>query len=447
MEYHNKVRLHVAHFLNQVILAVRHLHMYTIVTFRFERIRKTSKDDSHFRFFCRFYRLCHQSFIDLVFLQSIAFRVGDIRHAFRRFQRSGYPEGINVRTSAALISRVLGKRTDKRHTASLLQRQDPFIFQQDHGLCFYFFCQRMVFFHIKHFILLMIHIIKDHIQNPFHRAVQNLLFQGSVFDSLHDLTVCLPAGCRHFQFQPCLQPGNTFIDCAPVRHYIPFITPFFSEYFIQQPRILRCEDSVDLIIRAHNRFGLCLFDRCLKSRQINLPKRSFIHFGGGGHSVVFLVVRRKMLDRRSHTFLLDTLNMSLRHLTSQIRVFRKILKVSAAQRGTFDIYCRSKQNRNIFRLAFFSKGRSHLLQQIAVKGACRRTSRGETYRLDTLIDSQMIGVFRLLSQSVRSVGNHHFRNSQTFHRFQMPEILAGTHACLFFQCHLTHDLFYISFHE
>ena len=83
--------------------------------------------------------------------------------------------------------------------------------------------------------------------------------------------------------------------------------------------------------------------------------------------MVFLIVCRKMLDRRSYAFLLDTLNMSLRHLTGKIRVLRKIFKVSAAQRGTFDIHRRSKQNRNIFRLAFFSKGRSHLLQQIAVK--------------------------------------------------------------------------------
>ena len=150
---------------------------------------------------------------------------------------------------------------------------------------------------------------------------------------------------------------------------------------------------------------------------------------------MLLIVRQEMLDAGSHVFALHTRNQRARYFGGNIGVFGIIFKIPAAQRRTLDVHRRPQNHAHAFRLAFLSQRLSHLRNQLPVEAGRRAAARREADRLDAVVHAQIIRFLILLSQAVRSVGNHHRRNSQTFHRLRVPEVRARTHRRLFFQRH------------
>ena len=260
------------------------------------------------------------------------------------------------------------------------------------------------------------------IQDSFHRSVQNRFLQAAFFYGIHDLLVIDAAGCGHLQIQSCFQIGYSVVHRTPVAYHEAIKAPFPAEDICQGFFMLSSIGAVDLIIRTHNSPGLLAAHRALKSRQVNFTQRSFIHFGGGRHPARLLVICQKMLDACSHVFALYALDQRACHLRSNHGVFRIILEIPSAERGTFDIYGRPKNNANALRLAFLTQHLAHAGYQFPVEAGRRTAARRKANRLNAVVNPQMIRFLILFPESVRAVGNHHGRNSQPFHTLRMPEV-------------------------
>ena len=361
VKHHHGIGLYVQHFLYQSILAVGKPHMASVVSLGFERIRQSREYDGVIASSGCFHCLLHQGILSLIFFYVISLGVYHIGKFSGFFQGAGHLIGMDMRTSAALIPRLFCKQPDKGGFFLRAKRQNPFIFQKHRRFFFYFLRQAVVLFPVPYSIFSVINKIKDHLQDPLHCTIQHVLGERTIFHRFHDFFIIRPAGRRHFQFQTCFQTFHTVVYRAPVGHHISFKAPLLAKHFGQKPRVLGSKGSVDLIIGTHHGFRLRLFHRRLKSRQIDLPKRLLADFGRTGHPPVFLVVGRKMFQRRAYALGLYALNMGGSHLSRQIGILGKIFKIPSAERGTLDINRRSQDHREIFRLTLISNGCPHLL--------------------------------------------------------------------------------------
>ena len=273
------------------------------------------------------------------------------------------------------------------------------------------------------------------IQDAFHSLVQHFFFQASVPHRFHDQLIIHPAGGGHLQIQPRFQVRYPVVDRAPVAHHKAVESPFPAQHVREHFLILCRVNAVDPVVGAHHRPGLLLSHRALKGRQIDLSERALVDFGGGRHPAVLLVVRQEMLDAGAHVFALYAADQRAGHLGGHIGVFRIIFKIPAAQRGTLDVYRGPQDHAHAFRLAFLSQRLSHFPDQFPVKAGRRAAACRKADRLDAVVYAQIVRLLILLSQPVRSVGNHHCRDPQPFDCLRMPEIRPGTHGSLFLQRH------------
>ncbi len=130
--------------------------------------------------------------------------------------------------------------------------------------------------------------------------------------------------------------------------------------------MFRSVDAVHPVVRAHDRPRLSFFDRAFEARQIDLPQRTLVHHGIYRHAAMLLVVDGKMLQRRADSPALHALDMAGRDLRRQIRIFREVFEVPAAQRRALDVRSRSEQHGHVLRLAFFAERFAHAANQVAV---------------------------------------------------------------------------------
>ena len=91
-------------------------------------------------------------------------------------------------------------------------------------------------------------------------------------------------------------------------------------------------------------------------------------------------------------------------------------------------------------LASFAQGFAHFFQKFGIKGGRCRTRSREADRLDTVVNTEMIPFFILLTQAVGTVADHRPGNAEAFHGLGMPEVLAGQKSGLFFQRHLSNQI-------
>ena len=438
MQHYNGVRICFRHRLDQAILAFRHPHVRPVVAFALIGVRQTGKHHSHLRLLCRghgfgnLFRRC------VVLLHGVALHIGYVQAVFLRgFHGAGRFKAVDVAAPAALEARFFRKLADEGNRVVLLQGQDvPVVLQQHHAFGGHVCGHPVLGFLVPgSFRLRVLHIAVDDVQDPLAAEVHLLLIQFSGFDRFHDLPVVDPAGCGHLQVQPRRHAGNAVAHGAPVRHDITLEAPFLPEYIRQQPGILGGVHAVDPVVGAHDRPGLGFLHGHLKGREVDLTDRPLVRVGGTAHPPVLLVIEGEMLDTGAHVFALDTLDQRGRHHARQVRILGEILEVPSAQRAALDVHGRAQQHAQLFMLAGFAQGFTHLFDQFGIKGSRRRAGRGEAYRLDAFVDSQVVRLVVLLPQAVRAVADHAPRNAEAFHGLGMPEVLAGQEPGLFLQRH------------
>ena len=202
MEDNHYIFLDLCDLRDQSILAVRHPHVGSVVSFRLKSIGKSCKDHCHVSFLCSLYCLVQHSLVYNIFFHIISLSVSHLCHLFHSFQSAGDLKGIDVRASASLEPGCFCKFSDKGDLLSLSrQRKNSFVFQKHHRLPCNFGSQFVIFLQVKFSFLTVICKFKDNIQDSFHCPVQHSLFKFPALYCFYDFVVCVSAASRHFQFQ------------------------------------------------------------------------------------------------------------------------------------------------------------------------------------------------------------------------------------------------------
>ena len=191
-------------------------------------------------------------------------------------------------------------------------------------------------------------------QNPSDAEVQTGLMQLAAAHSPDNpLRVSLPAG-RHLQVATAANAEHTVIGCAPIGHYKALEAPFLAQNAVQKPLVLRGIYAVNPVVRAHERPRLRLLDNHFKSCQIDFTQCAFVYHRRNRHATILLIVRREMLDAGADAFALHAAHIACGELAREIRILRKIFKISPAQRRAFYIHTGAKQDGNVLRLALLA---------------------------------------------------------------------------------------------
>ena len=152
-------------------------------------------------------------------------------------------------------------------------------------------------------------------------------------------------------------------------------------------RVLIRKFAVHLIISRHYAFRSTFLHRYFKAAKINFPKRAFVYDRIARHAAILAVIRRKMLHARRNPFTLDSAHVSRRHLSRQVRIFRKILEIPSAERISLDIQPRSQQHVYVQRSRFLAQRFADSFAQLLVPRTCHDRSRGKTRRGNGRIQS------------------------------------------------------------
>ncbi len=100
---------------------------------------------------------------------------------------------------------------------------------------------------------------------------------------------------------------------------------------------------------------------------------------------LFPIVYCEMLRTCRYSILLYTTDICGCHFSCQIRIFREIFKISSAERISFHVKSRSKQNIYSKSRCFFSQCFSYLLTECLVPAVCYSCSRWKACGLHTWI--------------------------------------------------------------
>ena len=197
----------------------------------------------------------------------------------------------------------------------------------------------MVFYFIKTstFPLLTIRYSEYRIQQIIHHCIQFLHGKASIPDRCCDLSCRVQPRCRHFQIGACFHTVHMVIGTTPICDNYAVKPPFFSEDIPEQMLIFIGINAVHLVIAGHHCFRPAFFYGDLKTGQIDFPESPLIQNRIHCHSAKLLAVYRKMLGAGADTLTLYSLNVRRCHLPRQVGVFRKIFKIPAAKRTSFDI--------------------------------------------------------------------------------------------------------------
>ena len=448
VQHHHGVRVRFRHRFDQFVLAFRHPHVRPVVAFAFIGIRQSGKHHGHLRLLRRRRRFRDHVRGRVVRRHVIAPGIGHLQ-AFRRFHRAGGLEAVDVAAAAALEPGLLGKLADKGDVVFLVQGQDAaLVLQQHHAVRRHFGRLQVLRFHVPgRFRLRVFHIAENDVQYPLAAKVHQLLVQLPGLHRFHDLLVVDAAAGRHFQIQSRRHAGHPVAHRAPVGHHVALESPFLPQHVRQQPGVLRGKGAVDPVVGAHHGPGLSLLHGHFKGREVNLADGSLVALRRAAHPPVFLVVQGKVLDARAHVFALDALDQRRGHHARQVRVFREVFEVPAAQGAALDVHRRSQQHAQLFMLACVAQCFAHLFDHVGIEGRRRGAGRGETDCFDAVVDAQVVRLLVLLAQSVGAVAHHALRYAEAFHALGVPEVLAGKQSGFFFQRHLCNQFSdFVEFH-
>ena len=235
-----------------------------------------------------------------------------------------------MRTAAALEVRFLRGATNNRNVLRVLQRQQAIVLEQYHALGSNFMGQGVMSGSVK---IPTFGRLRGQTNNPHDTSngfVQHRLIEYPIAYRFDDGIHARPLRAGHLQVQSCLQRCHPVMNRTPIRNNKPFKPPFVFEDVGEQAVMFGGVGSVDFVVGAHDSPGFGFGNGRFKRRQINLTQSPFVNFCTNRKTLEFLVVGGKMFQRRAHTFALNAIDQARGQLPGQIRVFRKIFKVTAA---------------------------------------------------------------------------------------------------------------------
>ena len=283
------------------------------------------------------------------------------------------------------------------------------------------------------------HIAIDDGENLLHRLVHHALGHAAVAHRLGQLRVGGVAQRRHGQIHARQHALDVVGARAPVGHGVAVEAPLVAQQIAQQPAVLAGIHAADLVVGAHDRPGLGLAHGLFKAGEVDFAHGALVGLHADAQAAMLLIVHGEVLQARAHIAALHAPDVRRGHLARQIGILGEVLEVPAAQRRALDVRARAEDDGHVLLLTQIAQRLTHLIEQLAVKGAGRGRRRGKGRGRHRRVQAQMIRARLLLAQAVRAVRHHHRRHAQPLHALQMPEILSVEQRRLFLQRHLRDD--------
>ena len=205
---------------------------------------------------------------------------------------------------------------------------------------------------------------------------------------------------RHLHIHSGPDAGRKIHAGSPVTHDKPFIAPSVPQNTGQQFPVFTGRYAIQIIVADHNRSRSCSLHRLFKSCQINLVHSPLIDHGIRSHAVSFLIISCKVLQRSSDTTLLHGTDISHCQFSRKERIFRIILEIPSAKRGTFDVDSGTEHNRNTQFLCLLRNPFCHLSDEDRIPGARHAACRWKTRCLIAVI---VLGSILLRPDTMRSI--------------------------------------------
>lgn len=101
--------------------------------------------------------------------------------------------------------------------------------------------------------------------------------------------------------------------------------------------MLTSMNTINLIIRRHKTPRGTNLQRQLKRQQVDLTHRAGSHHTIHRHALMLLVITDKVLQRRRHAPILNTLTVVPRKGAREDAILRERLEPAAAKRGALDV--------------------------------------------------------------------------------------------------------------
>ena len=120
------------------------------------------------------------------------------------------------------------------------------------------------------------------------------------------------------------------MHCAPVAHHPAAIPPVLLQDLGQQELVLPGPFAIDLVIGAHDRAGVAVFDGDLKSQQVALAQGCLINPCIDHMAAGLLVIERKVFEGADNLVGLRALDPCARQFPCEQGVFAQIFEIATA---------------------------------------------------------------------------------------------------------------------
>ncbi len=252
-------------------------------------------------------------------------------------QRAVHRERNDLAAARSLIARRFGERADHGDARSALERQHVSLVLEQHRACSGGFPRESV-------VLRRIErpgrnrrALERQLDHACCAGVHRFLRQRAGTHRFHDLSVVIVADKRHLEIESGGNAGDAVVHRAPVRHHQPLKAEFCAKHIRQQPAIVAGVDALDAVVGTHHRPGLLNLNGTRKTGEIEFKHRALVHNRIHGQAPQLLAVERKVFHARADLLALNARDIGAREFAGDDRVLAEILKVSAAERATFDV--------------------------------------------------------------------------------------------------------------
>ena len=179
---------------------------------------------------------------------------------------------------------------------------------------------------------------------------------------------------RHFQVKTCFDTFNSVVSCAPVGDGRSVIPPLSAQDVGKQTFVFRAVHAVKFVVRTHHGMRTSFGNHAPKGFEINFSQRTLVNHAVRHKSAVLGIVGCKVFKTCSDAGTLHAVYVPYAHDACNKRVFAEILEVSSAQRTTFDVDARSKQQVLAFRASILGNCLGCVKRRIGIE-TTRQTRR------------------------------------------------------------------------
>ncbi len=282
--------------------------------------------------------------------------------------------------------------------------------------------------------------LRDELQDARDGDVDVLEGQLARGDGVEHALRAEPARRRHLEVEARVHGLLAVEDGTPVGHDDALEAPLVAQDVGEEPAVLRREDAVDAVVRAHDGPRLRLGDDTLERRQVDLAEGALVDVGGHAHPVRLLVVRGEVLERRADPLALDALHEGRPDRAREPGVLGEVLEVAPAERRALHVDARAEDDGHALGACLLADRGAHAGEEVDVPG---RGEGGGGRERDGRVggeETEVVAVLGLGAQAVRAVGQPDLADAEALDGRGAPHVGAAEEGGLLFERELLDEL-------